>query len=41
MVGYGVNDHYWECKISFLTGVVKLGNVRKTKETLPDFLQNV
>ena len=25
----------------FLTGVVKLGNVRKTKETLSDFMQNV
>ena len=25
----------------FITGVVKLGNVRKTEETLPDFLQNV
>ena len=25
----------------FITGVVKLGNVRKTEETLPDFLHNV
>ena len=25
----------------FIVGVVKLGNVRKTEETLPDFLQNV
>ena len=25
----------------FIAGVVKLGDVRKTEETLPDFLQNV
>ena len=25
----------------FITGVVKLENVRKTEETLPDFLQNM
>ena len=25
----------------FITSVVKLENVRKTEETLPDFLQNV
>ena len=25
----------------FIASVVKLGNVRKTKETLSDFLQNV
>ena len=25
----------------FIVGVVKLENVRKTKETLPNFLQNV
>ena len=25
----------------FIAGVVKLGNVRKTEETLLDFLQNV
>ena len=25
----------------FITGIVKLGNVRKTEETLSDFLQNV
>ena len=25
----------------FITGVVKLGNVRKTEETLLDFLKNV
>ena len=24
----------------FIVGVVKLGNVRKTDETLPDFLKN-
>ena len=25
----------------FIASVVKLGNVKKTEETLPDFLQNV
>ena len=25
----------------FIAGVVKLGNVQKVEETLPDFLQNV
>ena len=25
----------------FITGVVKLGNVQKIEETLPDFLQKV